>query len=110
MTQMFQSIFGLGLILVIFAALLIIVIEYWKGAKNIVRITFCGIIVIVYTLLIYSTLSDSKGRLLDNKNANLTPDKEIVPSQQQGKSVQKFPSVIPFSQNTDSILITDKKK
>lgn len=110
MTQMFQSILGLGLILVIFAVLLIIVIEYWKGAKNVVKITFCGIILIVYTLLIYSTLSDSKNRLNGNENANLTPDKEIAPFQQQGKSVQELPLVMPTSQTTDSILITDKKK
>lgn len=59
-SQMFQSILGLGLILIIFAALLIIVIEYWKGSHNVIKIVFCGVIVLIYTFLISSMLFDSK--------------------------------------------------
>lgn len=49
---------NLGIILVIFATLLVIVIESWKGNGKILKMTICGIIFILYTaILCYITFS-----------------------------------------------------
>lgn len=49
---MFQSILGMGLILGLFACLIIIVIEnYWNTPTNKTRVTFCSIIAGVYLLI-----------------------------------------------------------
>lgn len=50
--QLFESTMWLGVILVIFALLLVIVIEYWQGLINKTRITICGIIFVIYTIII----------------------------------------------------------
>lgn len=49
---------NLGIILVIFATLLVIVIESWKENGKIIKMTICGIIFILYTaILCYITFS-----------------------------------------------------
>lgn len=49
---MFQSILGLGMILGLFACLIVIVIEnYWNTPTNKIRVTFCSIIAAVYLLI-----------------------------------------------------------
>lgn len=50
--QLFESTMWLGVILVLFAILLVIVIEYWKGKVNKIRIIICGIIFAIYTIII----------------------------------------------------------
>lgn len=51
-SDMFQSILGLGMILGLFACLIIIVIEnYWNTPTNKTRVTFCSIIAAVYLLI-----------------------------------------------------------
>lgn len=50
--QLFESTMWLGVILVLFATLLVIVIEYWKGKVNKIRIIICGIIFAIYTIII----------------------------------------------------------
>lgn len=50
--QLLESTMWLGVILVMFAILLIIVIEFWKKSINKVRITICGVIFIIYTVII----------------------------------------------------------
>lgn len=50
--QLFESTMWLGVILVMFALLLVIVIEYWQGLINKARITICGIIFVIYTIII----------------------------------------------------------
>ena len=53
--EMFHSALGLGLVLVIFAALIVIVAEkFWNTKPNYGRITLCSIITLVYTLIIAS--------------------------------------------------------
>ena len=42
----------LGVILVMFAILLIIVIEFWEGSINKIKIGICVLIFIVYTVII----------------------------------------------------------
>lgn len=50
--HMFQSILGVGMILGLFACLIIIVIEnYWNTPTNKTRVTFCSIIAAVYLLI-----------------------------------------------------------
>lgn len=52
-TEMFRSILGLGTVLVIFASLMIIVIEnYWNTSTNKLRVSLCSIIILIYTALI----------------------------------------------------------
>lgn len=76
---MFRSVLGLGMILVIFAALLIIVIEnYWNSATNRVRVGFCSLIVIVYTALVgWMAFSPS---YMENSNSKNTSLKETTDS------------------------------
>lgn len=50
--QLLESTMWLGVILVMFAILLIIVIEYWKGFINKVRVIILGVIFIIYTTII----------------------------------------------------------
>lgn len=50
--HMFGSILGLGMILVLFACLIVIVIEnYWNTPTNKTRIIFCSIVVGIYTVI-----------------------------------------------------------
>ena len=52
LSSMFQSILGLGMILGLFACLIIIVIEnYWNTPTNKTRVTFCSIIAGIYLLI-----------------------------------------------------------
>lgn len=50
--QLFESTMWLGVILVLFAILLVIVIEYWKGKINKIRVFICGAIFLIYTIIV----------------------------------------------------------
>ena len=43
---------GLGVILVLFALLLVLVIENWKGKVNKTKVAICGILLSIYTIII----------------------------------------------------------
>ena len=74
---MFKSVLGLGMILVIFAALLIIVIEnYWNSATNRVRVGFCSLIVIVYTIIV-GCLAFSPS-YIENQDSEISSDNEVT--------------------------------
>lgn len=102
-SQMFQSILGLGLILIIFAALLIIVIEYWKGAHNVIKIVFCSMIVLIYTFLISSMLFDSKD---DRESKSITPTVISTTGIQQDISNKetKQPGIIQKADSTKPLI------
>ena len=78
--EMFRSILGLGMVLILFASLLIIVIEnYWNTATNRVRVGFCSIIVIVYTFLTaWLAFSPSYINNLDKDNAIVKEDNDSI--------------------------------
>lgn len=88
--EMFRSILGLGMVLVLFASLLIIVIEnYWNTATNKVRVGFCSVIVVVYTLLT-AWLAFSSSYITSNANVNESKDsikKESINHQVIGSPV-----------------------
>lgn len=50
--QLFESAMGLGVILVLFALLLVLVIENWKGKVNKTKVAICGILLSIYTIII----------------------------------------------------------
>lgn len=50
--QLFYSTLGLGLILIIFALVLVVVIEHWKGLRNTIRTVICSILLFVYTAIL----------------------------------------------------------
>ncbi len=79
---MFKSVLGLGMVLVIFAALLIIVIEnYWNSATNRVRVSFCSLIVIIYTILIgWMAFSPSYIENQDSKNTSVNERTDTITS------------------------------
>ena len=64
--QLFESAMWLGVILVIFALLLVLVIENWKGKVNKTRVAICGILLGIYTIII-CTFVFSSNRTIDNK-------------------------------------------
>lgn len=88
--EMFRSILGLGMVLVLFASLWIIVIEnYWNTATNKVRVGFCSVIVVVYTLLT-AWLAFSSSYITSNANVNESKDsikKESINHQVIGSPV-----------------------
>ena len=74
---MFKSVLGLGMILVIFAALLIIVIEnYWNSATNRVRVGFCSLIVIVYTIIVVCLAFSPS--YIENQDSEISSDNEVA--------------------------------
>ena len=64
--QLSESAMWLGVILVIFALLLVLVIENWKGKVNKTRVAICGILLGIYTIII-CTFVFSSNRTIDNK-------------------------------------------
>lgn len=92
---MFESIFGLGLILVIFAALLIIVIEYWKGNRNNIRIVFCSVILVVYTILIVCSLNR-------NQDSNPNQSKEDFHTKQENDITDKSSETKVLDNNVEA--------
>ena len=50
--QLLESTIFLGVILVLFALLLVIVIEFWKRKVNTTKFTICGIVFVVYTIIV----------------------------------------------------------
>lgn len=50
--QLLESTIFLGVILVLFALLLVIVIEFWKRKVNITKFIICGVVFIIYTIII----------------------------------------------------------
>lgn len=50
--QLFESTLGLGTILVLFASLLVVVIESWKEKYKTRKMIICGLIFIVYTVIV----------------------------------------------------------
>lgn len=50
--QLLESTIFLGVILVLFALLLVIVIEFWKRKVNKTKFIICGVVFIIYTIII----------------------------------------------------------
>lgn len=72
--EMFRSVLGLGMVLILFASLLIIVIEnYWNTTTNKVRVGFCSVIVFVYTLITV-WLAFSSSYITNNDNVYESKD------------------------------------
>ena len=65
--QLFESTMYLGIILVLFAILLIVVIEYWKGKINKIRVTICGIIFAIYTVFLVIFMFQNNNTTKTNK-------------------------------------------
>ena len=72
--EMFRSVLGLGMVLILFASLLIVVIEnYWNTTTNKVRVGFCSVIVFVYTLITV-WLAFSSSYITNNDNVYESKD------------------------------------
>lgn len=77
--QLLLSTLNLGILLVIFATLLIIVIENWKGNIQKIKVSICGIIFIIYTILLcFITLKtntkESTNKIQQIKNVSQKTD------------------------------------
>ena len=70
----------LGIILVLFAILLIVVIEYWKGKINKTRVTICGIIFAIYTIFLgifmFQNNNTTKTNKIETQKSIESPIKE----------------------------------
>jgi uncharacterized membrane protein len=77
--QLFESTMYLGIILVLFALLLVVVIEYWKREINKIRVAICGIIFVIYTILVIFTFQNdntTKTNKIETQKSIESPIKE----------------------------------
>ncbi len=77
--QLFLSTLSMGIILVIFAILMIIVIENWKGKINKTRIGVCLTVFIVYTIILCSMAFGNKIHETETKSHQIEISQPHIP-------------------------------